>query len=64
MIKAKSNGMPVKFFITIRRGMIQALLKLKQKFDVVIYCSLDKEMADAIIDYLEINLAGGKKLFD
>jgi TFIIF-interacting CTD phosphatase-like protein len=64
MIKTRSNGIAVKFFITVRRGMIQALLKLRQKFDTVIYSSLDQEMADAIIDYLEQNLAGGKRLFD
>ncbi|CDW87896.1 UNKNOWN [Stylonychia lemnae] len=64
LIKTKSNGISVKFFVSVRRGTIQALLKLRQKFDVVIYSSLDKEMGDAIIDHLEQELAGGKKLFD
>lgn len=60
MIRTRSNGISVKFFISIRRGAIQAMLKLRQKFDVVIYSSLDKEMGDAIIDHLEQELAGGK----
>eukprot|EP00347_Sterkiella_histriomuscorum_P014017 403362480 len=64
MIKTKSNGISVKFFISIRRGAIQALLKLKQKFDLVIYSSLDKEMGDAILDQLEQDIAGGSPLFD
>lgn len=56
--------MQVKFFVSIRRGAIQSILKLRQKFDVVMYSSFDKEMGNAIIDTLEQELASGNKLFD
>lgn len=55
--------MSVKFYITIRKGLIQSLLKLKKYFDIVIYSSLDQEMADSIIDYLEQTIAEGEKIF-
>jgi len=64
MIRTRSNGMQVRFFISVRRGMVQSLLKLKTKFDLVLYTSLDKEMGDAIVDHIESTIVGGKKLFD
>ena len=62
LIRARTNGIAVKFYVTVRRGLIQALSKLAQNFDIVVYSSLDKDMGDAIIDFIEQKLGGGKKL--
>lgn len=64
LIRTKSSGIQVRFYVSIRRGMVQALLKLRQQFEVLLYSSLDQEMGDAIIDHIEAKLAKGRKLFD
>ena len=43
--------------------MIHALNKLSEHFDLIIYTSLDKQIGDAIIDFIENSLNKGKKLF-
>ena len=53
LIRTRSNGTAVKFFISIRKGLVQALLKLRKKFDLIIYSALDQEIGDAIIDHIE-----------
>lgn len=63
MIRTRSNGISVKFYITLRKGLVSVLQKLQQKFDLIIYSSLDQDMGNAIIDYLEQKLNNGKQLF-
>jgi TFIIF-interacting CTD phosphatase-like protein len=63
IIRSKANGISVKFYISLRRGMIKALKKLSINFDLIIYTSLEKAIGDVILDFLEDNLCGGKPLF-
>jgi hypothetical protein len=59
VIRSKANGISVKFFVSLRRGMIKALQKLALHFDLIIYTSVEKAIGNVIIDFIEENYCQG-----
>jgi len=63
VIKTKNGGISIKFFITLRKDVGTTLVTLKDSFNLVIYSSLDREMSDGIIDFLERTYNDGQPIF-